>query len=61
MVVEHLREGRLVPLFGARHPADFAYVAVAPEASAERPRIRLFVDRLLEEAARNAAWTMPVV
>ncbi len=27
LVAEHVREGRLVPLFNARHPADYAYFA----------------------------------
>jgi LysR family glycine cleavage system transcriptional activator len=59
LVIEHIREGRLVALFGASHPADYAYYAVAPEASADRPKVKAFIAWLKEEAARDAA--APVV
>jgi len=45
----------LVPLFGARHPADYAYYAVAPESSADQPKVRAFIAWLKQEAARDAA------
>ena len=51
LVAEHVREGRLVPLFGVRHPADYAYFAVAPEATADQPKVQAFVAWLKEEAA----------
>lgn len=53
LVAEHVREGRLVPLFGARHPADYAYFAVAPEATADHPRVQAFIGWLNEEAASD--------
>lgn len=59
LVAEHLREGRLVPLFGMRHPADFAYFLVAPEATANQTRIRVFTEWLQEEAARDTALAVP--
>jgi LysR family glycine cleavage system transcriptional activator len=55
LIAEHVREGRLVPLFGASHPADYAYFAVAPEASADHPRVQAFIDWLKEEAAVDSA------
>jgi len=55
LVIDHIREGRLVPLFGASHPADYAYYAVAPEASADRPKVKAFIAWLKEEAARDLA------
>jgi LysR family glycine cleavage system transcriptional activator len=55
LVIEHIREGRLVHLFGASHPADYAYYAVAPEASADQPKVKAFIAWLKEEAARDAA------
>ena len=55
LVADHLRAGRLVPLFDVRHPADFAYFAVAPEASADQPKVKAFIAWLKEEAARDAA------
>ena len=54
LVAEHLREGRLVTLFNARHPADYAYYAVAPEASADQPKVRAFIAWLKHEVARDA-------
>lgn len=53
LVAEPLREGRLVPLFDTRHPADYAYFAVAPESTADQPRVQAFIAWLKEEAARD--------
>lgn len=55
LVAEHLREGRLVTLFDARHPADFAYYAVAPEATADQPRVKAFTEWLLVMSNRDRA------
>jgi LysR family glycine cleavage system transcriptional activator len=51
LVAEHIREGRLIPLFGTRHPADYAYFAVAPESTADQPKVQAFIDWLKEESA----------
>ncbi|HEY1720333.1 MAG TPA: transcriptional regulator GcvA [Magnetospirillaceae bacterium] len=53
LVAEHVREGRLVPLFDTAHPADYAYFAVTPEATADHPRVKVFVEWLKEEAASD--------
>lgn len=53
LVAEHLREGRLVALFDTRHPADFAYFAVAPESTADQPRVKAFTDWLMAMSARD--------
>lgn len=55
LVAEHVREGRLVPLFGARHAADFAYFAVAPEGTADQPKVKAFIAWLKDEVAGDAA------
>jgi LysR family glycine cleavage system transcriptional activator len=46
---------RLVEPFGLRIKTEAAYYVVAPEASAERPKIRQFRAWLFEEAAAHAA------
>ena len=51
----HLAAGRLVRPFAITKPADYAYYVVAPEGSETRPRIRVFVDWLMEEARRDQA------
>lgn len=53
LVAEHLREGRLVALFNTRRPADYAYFAVAPEPTADQPRVQAFISWLKEEAERD--------
>lgn len=50
LVSDALRDGRLVALFGVRRPADYAYYVVTPEAVADQPRIRAFVDWAVEAA-----------
>jgi LysR family glycine cleavage system transcriptional activator len=52
---EHLAAGRLVRPFAVTKPADYAYYVVAPEGSETRPRLRAFVDWLIEEARRDAS------
>lgn len=49
----HLAAGRLVRPFAVTKPADYAYYVVAPEGSETRPRLRVFVDWLMEEARRD--------
>ncbi len=56
LVARHMREGRLVALFGETHPADYSYYAVCPEASADQPKVRAFIDWLIEEATEDASW-----
>lgn len=51
---EHLATGRLVRPFAVTKAADYAYYAVAPEGSESRPRLRAFVDWLVEEIGRDA-------
>ena len=49
----HLAAGRLVRPFAVTKPADYAYYVVAPEGSETRPRLRVLVDWLMEEARRD--------
>ncbi|MGC2856882.1 transcriptional regulator GcvA [Novispirillum sp. DQ9] len=53
LLAESLRAGRLVPLFDARRPADYSYYVVAPEASADHPRVRAFMDWVMEQGAAS--------
>jgi LysR family glycine cleavage system transcriptional activator len=53
LVAHHLRDGRLVSLFDCRRPADFSYYVVCPEASAENPRIQVFMDWLQQIAQKD--------
>ena len=48
-----LEAGRLVQPFGPSVPADFSYFIVYPPAGAERPKVRLFRDWLLEEVGQE--------
>lgn len=50
---EALQAGRLVPLFDARRPADYSYYVVAPEAAADHPRVRAFMDWVVEQGAEH--------
>ena len=52
---EHLAAGRLVRPFAVTKPADYAYHVVVPEGSETRPRIRAFVDWLMEEVRWDQA------
>lgn len=52
---EHLAAGRLVRPFAVTKPADYAYHVVVPEGGETRPRIRAFVDWLMEEVRRDQA------
>ena len=48
---EALADGRLVKPFEFSLPAEYAYYIVAPEATAERPKIAAFREWLLQEGA----------
>ncbi len=53
LVEDELAAGRLVRPFSDSHSADYAYYLVCPQAWCDRPKIRLFRDWLLEQAARR--------
>ena len=46
-----LEAGRLVQPFGPSIPSNLSYFIVTPRGAGERPKVRLFHDWLLEEAA----------
>lgn len=50
---DDLAAGRLVKPFDISLPSEFAYYIVAPEATADRPKIVAFRNWLLEEVARG--------
>ena len=50
-----LESGRIFMPFGPAIPSRFSYYVVSPPALAERRRVRLFRDWLLEEAERTSA------
>lgn len=52
-----LESGRVVQPFGPAVPSKFAYYVVCPLAFADRRRVRLFREWLLEEAERTSAET----
>jgi LysR family glycine cleavage system transcriptional activator len=51
LVADDLAAGRLVIPFDLSLPLSFAYYVVAPEATADRPKVVAFRDWLLAEAA----------
>ncbi len=51
LLAEAIGAGRLVPLFDTRRPADYSYYVVAPEATADHPRVRAFMDWVAEQGA----------
>lgn len=53
IVLDHLRRGTLVPLFGLAVPADFAYFLVTPAAATPSANLRLFIDWLRREAEQT--------
>jgi LysR family glycine cleavage system transcriptional activator len=55
LVRDDLASGRLVKPFDIDMPSDYAYYVVAPEATAERPKVRAFRDWLLAEIASSEA------
>jgi LysR family glycine cleavage system transcriptional activator len=55
-----LESGRVVMPFGPVLPAKFAYYLVSPEALADRRRVRLFREWLLEEAAGAGVKRVPL-
>src|SRR3546814_2579142 len=55
-----LESGRIVMPFGPVLPSKFAYYLVSPEALAERRRVRLFREWLLEEAEGAGAKRVPL-
>jgi LysR family glycine cleavage system transcriptional activator len=54
-----LAAGRLVRPFPMSKPADYAYYVVCPEAAAERPKVRVFREWILDEAKGNGADPAP--
>lgn len=57
LIGDHLRDGRLVALFNISRPADYAYYVVAPESIADQPKVRAFVDWVVEMGARTMPYT----
>jgi LysR family glycine cleavage system transcriptional activator len=55
-----LEGGRVVMPFGPVMPSKFAYYIVSPAAFAERRRVRLFREWLMEEAERSGAEAVPL-
>jgi LysR family glycine cleavage system transcriptional activator len=55
LVRDDLATGRLVKPFDVDMPSEYAYYVVAPEATAERPKVAAFRNWLLTEACGNAA------
>jgi LysR family transcriptional regulator, glycine cleavage system transcriptional activator len=55
-----LESGRLVMPFGPVIPSKFAYYLVSPPGAAERRRVRLFREWLLEEAAGTGVQRVPL-
>lgn len=55
-----LESGRIVMPFGPAIPSKFAYYVVSPPALAERRRVRLFREWLLEEAAEAGMKRVPL-
>jgi LysR family transcriptional regulator, glycine cleavage system transcriptional activator len=55
-----LESGRVVVPFGPVIPSKFAYYLVSPEALAERRRVRLFREWLLDEAEGSGAEKVPL-
>mgnify|MGYP000179837063 FL=1 len=55
-----LESGRIVMPFGPATPSKWSYYIVSPPAQAERRRVRLFRDWLLEEAERTGADPVPL-
>lgn len=53
IVLEHLRSGALVPLFGLAVPADYSYFLVLPADGEPGASLRLFVQWLRGEAERT--------
>lgn len=54
LVAADLASGRLVRPFGISLPAQFAYYVVAPEATAERPKVAAFRTWMVDEVRRDA-------
>ncbi|MEO3429241.1 transcriptional regulator GcvA [Pelagibius sp. CAU 1746] len=55
-----LESGRIVMPFGPVVPSRFVYYVVSPPALAERRRVRLFREWLMEEAERTGADPVPL-
>jgi LysR family glycine cleavage system transcriptional activator len=53
LVDHHLRAGRLVRPFDIKLPANFAYYVVYPPAYRDLPKLRAFVDWMMDEAAHE--------
>ncbi len=57
---DDLAAGRLVCPFGPVIEAPYAYYAVSTFAAAERSKVRIFRDWLLDEAGRTGAASLPL-
>ncbi|MEQ8326937.1 MAG: transcriptional regulator GcvA [Parvibaculum sp.] len=55
-----LEGGRVIMPFGPVVPSRFAYYVVSPPGIAERRRVQLFREWLLEEAERSSAGLVPL-
>ena len=53
LAADDLAAGRLVKVFDLTLPREFAYYVVAPEASADRPKVAAFRDWVIETAAAD--------
>jgi len=53
LAADDIAAGRLVRVFDISLPVEFAYYVVAPEASADRPKVAAFRDWVIETAAND--------
>jgi LysR family transcriptional regulator, glycine cleavage system transcriptional activator len=54
LAADDLAAGRLVKAFDISLPVEFAYYVVAPETSADRPKVAAFREWVIETAANDA-------
>jgi LysR family transcriptional regulator, glycine cleavage system transcriptional activator len=54
LAADDLAAGRLVKVFDISLPVEYAYYVVAPEASADRPKVAAFRDWVIETAANDS-------
>jgi LysR family transcriptional regulator, glycine cleavage system transcriptional activator len=59
LVEADIAAGRLIALFDTELPQDAGYYVVAPEATADTPKITLFRDWLIASATPNALTATP--
>ena len=53
LAADDLAAGRLVKIFDISLPVEYAYYVVAPEASADRPKVAAFRDWVIETAQND--------